>query len=72
MFQPQPVTASSVYNSMANAIVSVTDGHVIWLSPYTVNDGNPSVWRGTVASVGAVAGNNVVFATGAQVIALSH
>jgi hypothetical protein len=67
MLQPQPVTASSVYTPTANAIVSVTDGHVIWLSPDTVN-----YIGGAVLSPGAVAGNNVVFASGAQVIALSH
>ncbi|MCU1261803.1 MAG: putative Ig [Bryobacterales bacterium] len=67
MLQPQPVTATSVYTPTANAIVSVTDGHVIWFSPDTVN-----YIGGAVLSPGAVAGNDVVFASGAQVIALSH
>ncbi len=67
MLEPQPVTASSVYNPTTNEILSVTDGHVIWLSPDAVNQ-----IRGPVPSPAAVAGNYVVFASGHEVVALTH
>lgn len=56
----QGLTADSIYSAKLNSILSVTSGQATWIS------GNSS--RG----IGAVAGSNVVFASGAQVLALSR
>jgi len=56
----EPVTSKSIYAPEYNTIVNVNSGETLWTS------GVPS------DGVGAVAGSNVIFASGHQVLALSH
>jgi hypothetical protein len=56
----QPLTADTLYSPALNSIYSVGTGTASW----TTAD--------STLGVGAVAGNNVIFASGAQVLSLPH
>jgi len=57
----QPVTSDGIYATQFNEIFSVSTGAVTWAS------GNPEV-----GNVGAVAGSNVIFVSGTDVLAQSY
>jgi hypothetical protein len=60
LFRIQSLGSNSLYSPEKNTIYGVTAGNPIWTAPY------PTL------GVGAVAGSNVVFVTGAQLLALPH
>ena len=55
-----PVSSSSVYSPQLNSIFSLTTGSPIWTSPL------PST------GVGAIAGNQVIFASGSRIVISSY
>jgi Putative Ig domain len=60
LFRVQPIGSNSFYAPQQNTIYGVAAANPIWTAPYPV------------LGTGAVAGGNVVFVTGAQVLALPH
>jgi hypothetical protein len=56
----QPLTADTLYSPALNSIYSVSTGTASWTTP------------DSTLGVGGVAGGNVIFASGAQVLSLAH
>jgi hypothetical protein len=60
----QPVTSDSIYSSSTNTIMSLTTGATLWASANT-----SCLFAYNCLSVGAVTGSQVIFTTGALVLA---